>query len=103
MLFESLTIVQFILIVAVSAFVSLVCCWLGVWGIEKLQNRRLTDVELDIEALRAKLNSFVKTVSGRIGQEKKKEMGSIEDQAKLRLAHPGGGGADDEWLAGGKG
>ena len=70
---------------------------------EKLQNRRLNDVELDIEALRAKLNSFVKTVSGRIGQEKKKAMGSIEDEAKIRLAQSDGvENSDQAWLAGGK-
>lgn len=101
MLSLSYSVALLVVVFAVSAFVSLAFTALGVWGMEKLQNRRITDLELDIEALRASLKSFVKTVSGRMGAEKKAAMGSIEDQAKLRLAE-GGDNSDASWLAGGK-
>ena len=99
MLIGSLTLAQLVFVIAISGLVSLTCCYIGVWGTEKLQNRRITDLELDIEHLRASLKSFVKTVSGRMGQEEKRAKLSVVEDAKSRLAQESGT-SDDEWIHG---
>ena len=74
---------------------------IGVWGVEKLQNRRLFDLEEDVEDLRARHKSFQKTMSGRLGQEKKQQYASVEQEARELLKQSGGVSDDAAWINGG--
>lgn len=103
---NSFTFAQILLSVAAGAFAGGLVLFIGVWGVEKKQNRRLYELETDVESLRESSKSFQKTVSGRMGQQKLKDDRTIEQMAKDRLRqHQAGNGgvSDDEWLArGGK-
>jgi len=98
---NSLSTAQILLTVSVSALISGLMCYIGVWGIEKHQNRRLTELEFDLESTRSSLKSFQKTVSGRMGAEERQAKKSIEEEAKLRLASNGGVTDDSAWINGG--
>jgi len=70
----------------------------GVWGTEKHQNRRLNELELDVESTRMQLKSFQKTVSGKFGAEERGTKLNIEKEAQQLLTRKGSNSSDQDWL-----
>lgn len=101
---NSLSFAQILLSISAGLLGGGVIQLIGVWGVEKLQNRRLAELELDVEQVRMSQKSFQKTVSGRIGAEVQADKRSVEKQAQeyLTAQKSNSGNSDQDWLQSGK-
>lgn len=93
-----LIIAQFALSTALGGLSGGVIALIGVWGAEKHQNRRLTELELDLEQVRMHQKSFQKTVSGKFGAEERTTRLSIEKEAQQHLGANKGSSSDQDWI-----
>ena len=96
---HSLSLAQILLTASVATLAGALTVLIGVWGVEKHQNRRLTELELDIEQTRSSQKSFQKTVSGKMGQNELQAKRSIEEQAREHLKG-NNVDSDEAWLTG---
>ena len=72
---------------ALSGGVSGAAMWLiGVWGVEKHQNRRLDELDSDMSSLNSRFTRFQKSLSGRLGAEEKEAKKTLVQEARDRLA-----------------
>lgn len=100
---HSLSLAQIVLTICAGALAGGLITVIGVWGCEKLQNRRLAELEGDLISLRSNFVRYQKTQAGLKGVQAREEKASIEKQAQEHLASNKGNGeqSPEDWVKNG--